>query len=81
MTKTLKSSYRGKGNTKNEAFVELLLYRDVQKTASNMQQFSLQLVFLFVKKKLLPSLARKPGQLQFITGLKFDIFGALSSTL
>lgn len=37
--------------------------------------------FDFAEKVLLPKLQRQPGQLLFVTGLKFDIFGVASSNL
>ena len=36
-------------------------------------------VFDFAEKVLLPRLKIQPGQLHFITGLKFDLFGVSSS--
>ena len=36
-------------------------------------------MFDFAEKVLLPKLLKQPGQLYFVTGLKFDIFGVQDS--
>ena len=41
----------------------------------------LHLVFDFAEKWFLPNLQRQPGQLHFVTGLKFDFFGVHVSNL
>ena len=48
--------------------------------AAKTDHFSIHLVFDFAEKVLLPSMLRQSGQLYFITGLKFDIFGVSSSS-
>lgn len=38
-------------------------------------------MFDFAENALLPKLQKRPGQLHFVTGLKFDIFGISCSNL
>ena len=65
---------------RQEAFNEFKYYRDMQYSAKT-DQSCIHLVFDFAEKVLLPSMLRQPGQLYFITGLKFDIFGVSCSSL
>ena len=59
-----------------EAKTEFLYYRKFQKECKeNLVGEVYHLVFDFAEKVLLPKLVKQPGQLHFITGLKFDIFG------
>lgn len=41
----------------------------------------IHIAFDFAEKVLLRSILRQPGQIYFITGLKFDIFEVASSSL
>lgn len=54
------------------------LYRSAKE---NLSGPSVHLTFDFTEKVLLPSLFRKPCQLHFVTGLKFDIFAIGSGNL
>lgn len=64
-----------------EALVEFQLYRQLQKDLNGVVDGTLHLTFDFAEKVLLPCLLRQPGQLHFVTGIKFDIFGVTSSTV
>jgi len=67
---------------RREAKTEFQFYKNCQKTAALPGNTSnIHLVFDFAEKVLLPRLAKQPGQLHFITGLKFDIFGVSCSNL
>lgn len=65
---------------RNAAHIEYLHYKKCQAEAQQQPMGSTRhLVFDFAEKVLLPKLLRQPGQLHFITGLKFDMFGISSS--
>lgn len=67
---------------KNEAAAEFKVYTDNQAEArDNPTSGRLHCVFDFAEKVLLPHLLRQPGQLHFVTGLKFDFFGVSVSNL
>ncbi|PXF44968.1 hypothetical protein BWQ96_05268 [Gracilariopsis chorda] len=63
-----------------EALPEFKLYRAiVTATQEGPSANPIHLVFDFAEKELLPHLLGQPGQLHFVTGLKFDLFGVYSS--
>ena len=65
---------------KDAAGAEHELYRKLLTTSHNVSDGSCQhVVFDFAEKVLLPKLLKQPGQLYFVTGLKFDIFGVHDS--
>jgi len=67
---------------KHEAVAEFEFYKTCGNEAKEVpDNGAVHLTFDFAEKVLLPSLLRKPGQLHFVTGLKFDIFGICSSNL
>ncbi len=55
---------------------EYQIYNKIRKIASLYPTREIvHLVFDFAEKVTLPSMERQPGQLHFVTGLKYDIFG------
>lgn len=67
-------------NHKNAARREHNYYRTLMTSVLKKHDGVLQhLVFDFAEKVLLPQLVRQPGQLFFVTGLKFDLFGVHDS--
>lgn len=59
---------------------EFNVYRQCQKDSANNPNGNVRhLVFDFAEKVLLPRLRNQPGQLHFVTGLKFDLFGVSCS--
>lgn len=66
---------------RGEALSEFRLYRQLQTDLKGIIGGPLHLTFDFAEKVLLPCLVRQPGQLHFVTGIKFDLFGVTSSTL
>lgn len=68
--------HREKASQEYKVYLELS-----DKGRSTPAQSDVHVTFDFAEKVLLPSLKRQPGQLHFVTGLKFDIFGAASSNL
>jgi len=63
-----------------EAVTEFKYYKRCQQVCNNKQGDN-HLIFDFAEKVLPPKLQKQPGQLHFITGLKFDLFGVSSSNL
>lgn len=64
----------------NEAIEEFLFYKKCQRQSRKDPNGRRQhFVFDFAEKFLLPMLLKQPGQLHFITCLKFDLFGVSSS--
>lgn len=60
---------------KKEVHAEFENYRTMYKSACNTEDSKyIHIIFDFAEKVLLPHLLKKPGQLHFITGLKFDLF-------
>lgn len=67
---------------RQDAFNEYKLYIDTcKRVEKDPSQTEIHLTFYFAEKVLLPALKRQPGQLHFVTGLKFDIFGVASSNV
>lgn len=66
---------------REEAFTEFKNYCALPCEAKDNPSGAIHLVFDFAGKVLLFHLLRQPGQLHFITGLKFDFFGVHSSNL
>lgn len=67
---------------KKEAHIEFDFYKICQGTAStNPHGDSVYFVFDFAEKVLPLRLLKQPGQMHFITGLKFDILCVSSSNL
>jgi len=65
---------------REEARQEFQFYKSLQQhTHLYPNEGTLHLTFDFAEKILLPHLLRQPGQLHFVTGLKFDFFGVHSS--
>ncbi|PXF42478.1 hypothetical protein BWQ96_07787 [Gracilariopsis chorda] len=65
---------------RKEAKEEFLFYKECQRqTHEDPNGGTQHFVFDFAEKVLLPKLLKQPGQLHFVTGLKFDIFGVSSS--
>ena len=65
---------------RDEASTEFKLYREIQSKVKQIPVGNdIHLIFDFAEKILLPSLLKQPGQLHFITGIKFDFFGVSSS--
>lgn len=48
---------------------------------ANPSTSEIHITFDFAEKVLLLALKRQPGQLHFVTGLKFDLFGAASTNM
>lgn len=65
---------------REEANAEFHNYRVIQDLGrAHPDGEMLHIVFDFAEKVLLPQLLRQPGQLYFVTGLKFDFFGVAIS--
>lgn len=70
----LLNKHRDNATKEHQFYRECLL--STQDVLDGSQQ---HLVFDFAEKVLLPRLLRQPGQLYFVTGLKFDLFGVHDS--
>lgn len=67
---------------RENAKVEYDEYNNIRKSiANNPSGETVHLVFDFAEKVTLPVFERQPGQLHFITGLRYDIFGIYCSNL
>lgn len=67
-------------NHRQEAQQEFEFYRQSQSSSAENPDGNVRhLVFDFAEKILLPRLQHQPGQLHFVTGLKFDLFGVSCS--
>eukprot|EP00171_Calliarthron_tuberculosum_P005258 IDg5258t1 len=67
---------------REEANTVFSFYKRMQREATELPTGAkLHLVFDFAEKVLLPSMKEQPGNLHFITGLRFDIFGVSTSNL
>lgn len=65
---------------KDAARAEHDFYKTLLTTSRDINDGSCQhVVFDFAEKVLLPQLLKQPGQLYYVTGLKFDIFGVHDS--
>lgn len=65
---------------RKEAAEEFAFYKSLHNhTHLFPNEGTVHLTFDFAEKILLPHLLRQPGQLHFVTGLKFDFFGVHSS--
>lgn len=56
-------------------------FRKCSEEALHQDNSRRHIIFDFVEKVLLQRLIRQPGQLYFITGLKFDLFGVHDSNV
>lgn len=63
---------------RNDAKVAHAYYKRCQDEAEDNSRI-IHMVFDFAEKVLLPRLLKQPGQLHFVTSLKFDIFGVSNS--
>eukprot|EP00171_Calliarthron_tuberculosum_P022537 IDg22537t1 len=72
----IRSLHREKARQEYNIYMELS-----DRARTNPGTTEVHVTFDFAEKVLLPVLKRQPGQLHFITGLKFDLFAAASSNL